>query len=55
MVYRMIFHVLDIVKLLLEHKASAKEKNLSGWSSLNEAISYGSREISINNYELITV
>ena len=36
----------DIVDFLLEHKASVKEKNNLGWTSLNEAVSRGDRELS---------
>ena len=35
-----------IIKLLVDSGARVKEKNLSGWTPLDEAISYGQRETS---------
>ena len=37
---------IEIVDLLLEHDAMLKTKNSDGWIPLDEAISYGSREMS---------
>lgn len=46
--YTRIYSVLsiEIAQYLLKYKASAKEKNLLGWTPLNEAISYGNRSLS---------
>ena len=37
---------LEIVDLLLKHDAMLKIKNSDGWIPLDEAISYGNREMS---------
>ena len=39
---------IDIAKLLLENGAVAKCRNKNMWTPLNEAISYGDREMSMN-------
>ena len=38
--------LIDIVDVLLEADARVKEKNASGWTPLDEAISYGDRPTS---------
>ncbi len=40
------YHILECVQLLLAHGSPVKAKNLKGWSSLAEAISYGDRPTS---------
>ena len=42
---------LEIIEYLLEHKSTVKERNLLGWTPLNEAISRGNREISELQYD----
>ena len=41
-----LFFFLEIIEYLLEHKSTVKERNVLGWTPLNEAISRGNREIS---------
>lgn len=43
---RSYFSNLDCALLLLNHGAPVKAKNLKGWSSLAEAVSYGDRYLS---------
>lgn len=37
---------IEIVDFLLDHNAVVKTKNSDGWIPLDEAVSYGSREMS---------
>ena len=41
-----------MIDLLLDHNGPVKSKNIEGWSTLSEAISYGDRDTSqlINNF-----
>ena len=49
--YCITFFFLEIIEYLLEHKSTVKERNLLGWTPLNEAISRGNREISELQYD----
>ena len=40
----------EIVDLLLDHDALVKTKNTDGWIPLDEAVSYGNREMSKTKY-----
>jgi hypothetical protein len=42
-----LFRILECVQILLSRGAPVKAKNLQGWSSLAEAISYGDRPTSM--------
>ena len=44
-VYSGVFYI-EIVDVLLDHDALVKAKNADGWIPLDEAISYGNREMS---------
>ena len=37
-------HISEVLKVLLEHGALVKEKNILGWTPLDEALSYGNVE-----------
>lgn len=46
-----VFYI-EIVDVLLKHSALVKTKNSDGWIPLDEAISYGNREMSKTTQEL---